>query len=711
MPDTFFDYCAFLDDPENTDSKTNVGHVLAETFSSDMTTEQIQAAVNAYYRNERDTNTTVMLVSKRAQQTARRALTEQLHTKMQTLAERLQTLRGQRSDNRSLLPEEVILASREPGSDAYEQEWAELSQAPEEDTPERAEYDRRIGAKFAASFRAMTQDLTPARIETMSDAEVVDNFGRLVLLARLRRQNALSACIPEEEQAYIQDYLERCSRPLDTAMQRVQIISSPYYMAVYPDRFPPMAPESLEKDGFNYDDLAAFAYGDEPDSGLTGSSKQSLEGYCRLCQDNSYTTLWREKCAVINALGMHDGSPVWSDGDNGRYMGVEQVPDRIMDRLYDGGTVYAKTSDNTVTAISGRLEQDGTLSLATQPSSLEEMLGVDCRGMQHQMNHYDKLLSKAHPWYCFSSDQYKQMRSAFAAVQKGLKRMGAASTPEQRAAMKEKLDALSQKCQDYIDYKNSRAMSANDQARCDVAAELKAAVADFQVSFKALDQRDRAPEEPYRAAHEAKRAAHEAWQEKNQQEMEQHLDKINRSRHINPDAGEAEGSHELSQLHAKAESWKKLQTPSSDCGNAMADLKELVVAEMPGLVDAAALESLGSQQQERLTHNMAAIVALSMIVQERGVAFSGKADSLEQLCAKNQDDFIRMVEKSSPFQKATENMTPQWVEQFLTQDGAQKIAQEIFRLVKVKQQEAKQQEPPVRQTSQRQNTQEPPQRH
>ena len=661
------------------------GDIDAGGFANADTYETYLGYCRMTERNEREAHG--LWVTDPAEKQSRARLSEQMRGEMQGL---LRLYRDIRSVGGQDSPyEAMILLSAHDAPEEYSRRMESMKDIPSPFDPKRKLYDRETGKAFAESFRRVTDGLSPNSIRAMSDQKLAENFPLLATLVAIKDgDRSLLSNLPEQESSFIKDFFNECDGALDAALWRAQTIASPYYQHFYANRFSPV--------NYDYDSLKELEEGEffgeevpdiELSSDLSEEEREKFECFCIQSHKSSLLEDRRQQVIALDAVKQQRKSMATASGaevapgeikwrcKQETYMGGSTAPQAVVDALRGGRTAYAVMPDATVVAVSGKERTDGSISMATRASSADEIVNADRLATQKNMKQLAKELSDAHPWYKFSSDQFKAMKSAFESVQNGLKAMGDKPTEQQRREMQEKLASLSEKCQTYLDYKVGRSDSRANMLRTHVAEKIKAAADSFKASLGIHDEVNRRKQEIL----EEKRAAHEAWQEKTQKGFAEQKEGANAFQNREPVRNTGKAKTSILAMFNKCTELKGIPAPESDCGKTLENLKNEAVAGAPKLIDGAGLSSVNDRQRSSLSREMAAMVAFELILQERGDRFEGKAGPLEQKCAENQEAFISMVKRSPAFEHGVGEITPQRLEKFLMEDGARKVAAEIFR--------------------------------
>lgn len=726
MPDERFDYFYFLNHPAEMEKDPKT--LIADQFSTTASERQLKMGMESYAYRANDSETLLegdsmqassLWVEKPAAREERAKLSRQLHTEMAGLLQHTLDVQNKTSQFHSSL-EELILLSLRDKPEEYQQRMESLQEIPEWQTPEREPYDKEAGERFVQSFHNMTKGMSPESIRDMSDQELVGNFQTLAMLSSIKNGNrSILKDLPEKERESINGFYNNCGDALDEAMRRTQVIASPYYQYFHTDRIPPYDFSDRYMAKYQSGDIDS-SYEDEA-GGYVENQLPSGEGipfdmFCMQSQRANMDTLQAQERSVLNAVKkdhkeLLTSSPeevapeqiTWYTGQ-ANYNGYSSAPLSVVQELRSGKTVYAMMPDDTVTAISGSIQKNGSLSVKTRAGSIDDIVNANRLETQKNMKGLADELSSAHPWYSFSSDQFKEMKSAFKAVQDGLKAMGDKPTEQQRKEMAEKLALLSAKCQSYVEYKdNSRIISRDehgtverpqtetDMKRKNVANRIKEAAERFQSTLGMREQVGQRQQ----AKHEEKRASHEAWQEKVQEgfgKQRQDAEAFKNREPAAPDQQKAKTK--IEDLYRKCTGWAGGSDPESDCGKTVENLRQNALFGVPDLVDGAAFPSvLSDRARASLDKKIATFVAYEMIQQERGDHFDGKAGPLERKCAENQEAFINMVRRSPAFEHSVGEITPQRLEKFIMEDGARKVATEIFRKAAERAPEARQSQP------------------
>ena len=698
MPDLEFNYVEFLRYPRYKDRDPK--EVIAEQFSTTADPEEFKAALKDYGQYIGGIDPDSVWVQDTAVREDRAKVSEQVRGEMAGLLRQNLDL----SNTAASRYERLILLTLRDKPEEYQQRMESLKEVPEWQTPERDFYEKEEREEFVQSFHDLTKGMSPSSIRGMSDRQLADNFQVLAMLASIKdRGESFFSDLPEEQRSSINGFLDRCGGALDEAMWRAQTIASPYYQYCDTDRFPP-ADYGKEELGEVYSgeffETAEITF---KNNNLSSEESSAFELFCFRSQKCSQLKEERHQDKVLDAVEKHHKSLVTASpeevspqnikwyGERGSYTGEYTAPQSVVEELRSGKTVYALMPDATVMAVSGSEKADGLLSAQTRTSSADEIVNLKRLAMQKTMKRLADEISNVHPWYKFSSNQFKEMKSAFKAVQDGLKTMGENPTEQQRKEMQEKLTALSEKCQSYREYKEGRTGNYTNVMRMQVSDHIKEAAESFKSILDMHDQVDQLKQQRV----EERRARHEAWQEKVQEGFGKQRQDAEVFKNREPAAPDKRKSKEdIVKMYNKYGEWKGFPAEESDCGKTVEKLKKDALFGFPDLIDGAGLpKSLSDEKRASLGKKMAALVALELIQQERGDHFKGQAGPLEKKCAENQEAFINMVKRSPAFERGIGEITPQRLGKFIMEDGARAVAAEIFRQAAERAPETRQSKP------------------
>lgn len=697
MPDLEFNYVEFLRYPRYKDKDPK--EVIAEQFSTTADPEEFKAALKEYGQYVGGIDPDSVWVKDTAMREDRAKVSEQVRGEMAGLLRQNLDL----SNTAASQYERLILLTLRGKPEEYQQRMESLKEVPEGQAPERESYEKEERERFVQSFHNLTKGMSPSSIRSMSDRQLADSFQVLAMLASIKeRGESFFSDLPEEQRSSINGFFNRCGGALDEAMWRAETIASPYYQYCDTDRFPPAdyGKEELDEvysgEFFETDEIIF------KENNLSSEESSAFELFCFRSQKCSQLKEERHQDKVLDAVEKHHKSLVTASpeevspqnikwyGERGSYTGEYTAPQPVVEELRSGKTVYALMPDATVMAVSGSEKADGLLSAQARTGSADEIVNLKRLAMQKTMKRLADEISNVHPWYKFSSNQFKEMKSAFKAVQDGLKTMGENPTEQQRREMQEKLTALSEKCQSYREYKKGRTGNYTNVMRMQVSDHIKEAAESFKSILDMHDQVDQLKQQRV----EERRARHEAWQEKVQEGFAKQREDAEEFKNREPAPNKMKAKTDMAVMYKKCAGWVGGSDPESDCGKTVENLRKEALGGVPYLVDGAGLPgALSDRQRGLLGKRVATFVAYEMIQQERGDHFKGQAGPLEQQCAKNQEAFINMVQRSPAFEHSVGELTPQRLERFIMEDGARKIATEIFRQAAARTPETRQSKP------------------
>ncbi len=348
-----------------------------------------------------------------------------------------------------------------------------------------------------------------------------------------------------------------------------------------------------------------------------------------------------------------------------------------LERLFLDGKLTAVLPDGTAREISVNRLDGGGMTITAKERSAASFMD---KKIPEEMKTLSADLEAADPWYIRSSKQFKAVQAELNKFRTEVRELGPRPMKLQQDVMRERLLHLKDACAAYMAYKQQQDGDPNEreEKRIDAVTEIHA------FTVRQLRHLDSIP---------AYNAKFENQQEKEQFRRDQNTYEKNQQSYANQfeDAKEFQRPAPESAVNGKrptmADCMKKAAAyrnidcpPSEECGDALERMHRGLQVSLGNLATVAGRNVLAPTEKAKLKRDMATLTVFHLILTERGAKFSGHAGAFEQALKKNPEALISSVENLPKFSECIGEVTPVRVEDFLMNDGARKVGQEIINL-------------------------------